>query len=130
MLKQTRAEFLEVNQYVQNKERIDELNVELAAKLNQTAQARRIRAELQVLEDTLNQTSLKPLLDAGEFSTIAEDMDTCDREFREGRLQDFFQKAADKVPGSAQTVVKNLLITCWIGRSAPQHRAQPQRCLG
>lgn len=78
----------------------------------------------------MNQTPLKPLLDAGEFSTIAEDMDTGDREFREVRLQDFFEKTADKIPGIGQTAIKNLLITCWIGRSAPQHRARPQQCLG
>lgn len=111
MVKQTKAKFLEVNQYVKNKERIDELNVELAAKLNQPKEARRIRAELQVLEDALDQTSLKPLLDAGEFSTIAEDMDTGDREFREGRLKDFFEMAADKVPGIGQTAFKNLIIS-------------------
>ncbi|WP_210115132.1 hypothetical protein, partial [Roseovarius aestuariivivens] len=55
--------------------------------------------------------SIKPLLEAGEFNTISEDLTESDIAIREGRLVDHLEKAADKLPGWSGTVAKNVLMT-------------------
>ncbi|OSQ45269.1 hypothetical protein MGEO_18280 [Marivita geojedonensis] len=111
LVKQQRAKFLEINQYVQNQSKILELNAELAANIDNPAKARRINAELQVLEDANNNLSIKPLLDAGEFSTVSESLTEQDQALREGKLEEYLDWAADKLPGPAQTAFKNFVIT-------------------
>lgn len=111
LVKQQRAKFLEINQYVQNLEKILELTAELAANIDDPRKARRLNAELQVLEDANNSLSIKPLLDAGEFSTVSESLTEQDQALREGRLEEYLDYAAEKLPGAAQTALKNFVIT-------------------
>lgn len=72
---------------------------------------RRIEAELQVLEDANKTMSIKPLLDAGEFSTVSESLTEADVAIREGKMADFLEYAADKVPAWGQGAFKNFVIT-------------------
>lgn len=111
LVKQQRNKFIEINQYVKNKERELELTAELAATVGDPRKERRIRAELQVLEDANKTLSIKPLLDAGEFSTVSESLTEQDQALREGKLSEFFEAAADKLPGAVQTGFKNFVIT-------------------
>ena len=111
LVKAQRAKFIEINQYVKNQERILELNAELAANVDNASKARRITAELRVLDDANQKLSIRPLLDAGEFSTVSESLTEADQAIREGKLSDFFEKAADRLPGGVQTAFKNFAIT-------------------
>jgi hypothetical protein len=111
LVKAQRAKFIEINQYVKNQERILELNAELAANVDNASKARRITAELRVLDDANQKLSIRPLLEAGEFSTVSESLTEADQAIREGKLSDFFEKAADKLPGGVQTAFKNFAIT-------------------
>lgn len=103
--------FGEITEYVKNRGRIQQLQVSLAAVIREPAKAALIRAEINALEDANGRLSIKPLIDAGEFSTISENLTEADVAIREGRWVDFMEKATDKLPGWAGTAAKNLLIT-------------------
>lgn len=109
--KQTRKKFLEISQYVKNQERTLELNAELAANIGNASKERRIKAELQAIEDLNKSLSIKPLLDAGEFSTISESLTEADVALRDGKISEYLEIAADKLPGAAQTAFKNFVLT-------------------
>jgi hypothetical protein len=64
-----------------------------------------------MLTDENNSLSIAPLLEAGEFSTISESLTEQDLEFSDGRFVSFLEKQAGKLPGFAETGVKNLLVT-------------------
>jgi hypothetical protein len=71
----------------------------------------RIKAELKALEDANATMSIKPLIDAGEFSTVSESLTEADQAIRDGKLSEYLEIAADKLPGAAQTAFKNFVIT-------------------
>ena len=106
-----REKFIETTQYVKNLEQIQSLKMDLAAAFGDKAREKKVRAQIQALEDSINNLSIAPLLRAGEFSTISEDLDEADVAIREGRWGDYMEKAADKLPGWSGTVAKNVLIT-------------------
>lgn len=72
---------------------------------------RRIEAELQVLEDANKNLSIKPLLDAGEFSTVSESLTEADVALREGKMADFLENATDKLPEGVKGLAKNFVIS-------------------
>lgn len=111
MAKGMRDKYVEISEYVKNKEQILALNTQLAADLNNPSKANRIKAQLMALEDANKRLSIKPLIDAGEFSTVSENLTEADQAIREGKLSDFMEKAVEKLPGFVQTAGKNILIT-------------------
>jgi len=111
MAKGYRDKFLETNQYLKNQERILELNAELAANIDDPRKSRRINAELEVLADANSKLSIKPLLDAGEFSTVSESLTEADLSIRDGKFGDFLEWATDRLPEPVQGLGKNFLIT-------------------
>lgn len=111
MAKGMRSKFLEITQYVENKEKILGLTTQLAAETGNAVKTKRIKAQLLALEDANARLSIKPLIDAGEFSTVSENLTEEDLAIREGKIVDYLEKAVDKLPGWASDVGKNLLIT-------------------
>ena len=71
----------------------------------------RLETRIGVLEQANRKLSIAPLLEAGEFNTIAEGLDEADVAMREGKIGEFFGKAIDKLPGWGKTTVKQLAIT-------------------
>lgn len=111
LAKGMRSKFIETTQYLKNQERILELNAEMSVNLQNPSKVRRIEAELQILEDANKNLSIKPLLDAGEFSTVSESLTEADVAIREGKFSEWLEIAADKVPTFAQGAFKNFVIT-------------------
>ncbi|MGI3212633.1 hypothetical protein ACROSR_16150 [Roseovarius tibetensis] len=105
------SKFVEITQYVKNREEINKLEIDIASNYNRTADRLRAEARIKALNDANDKLTIKPLIDAGEFSTISENLTEADVEIREGRWADYLEKATDKLPGWAQTGVKNALIT-------------------
>lgn len=110
LLKNSRQKFLEIAKYTKNNEEIIKLNADLSS-ADTNAKARSIKARIQMLTDENNSLSIAPLLEAGEFSTISESLTEQDLEFSDGRFVSFLEKQAGKLPGFAETGVKNLLVT-------------------
>ena len=55
--------------------------------------------------------SIWPLIEAGEFSTISEGLTEADAAIGEGRLAEWLQNAADKVPAKLGTVGRYAVIS-------------------
>lgn len=103
--------FVEITAYVKNREEIQKLEADLAAEERRPAVANKIKAQIKALQDANDALSIKPLIDAGEFSTISESLTEADVAIREGRFSEYIEKATDKLPGWASTVGKNVLVT-------------------
>lgn len=106
-----RRKFLEITTYVKNREEIQKLQVRLGAATQDPRRSQDIKARITALRDANDRLSIKPLLDAGEFSTIAEDLDQADVAIREGTMEAWINKAIEKLPGWGTTAANNLLIT-------------------
>lgn len=96
--KAMRAKYLEISQYVANEEERIKLEVELGSSLTNAAKKKRIEAELRMLEEANSRMTIKPLIDAGEFNTIAEGLTEADVALRNGNLFDWIENQADKLP--------------------------------
>lgn len=105
------AKFLETSQYVKNQERTLELTAEFAAYLDDAGRSRRIKAELQAIEDANRKLSIWPLIQAGEFSTISEGLTEADVAISNGDLAGYIDKLTDKLPSGVKTLAKNVAIT-------------------
>jgi len=106
-----RDKFVELTEYVRNKEEISRLQIDLAANFSNVPEQRRLEAQIQALNDANSKMSIKPLIDAGEFSTISENLTEADVAIREGRWSDLMENATDRLPEWSRGVAKNLLIT-------------------
>lgn len=106
-----RQKFVEITEYVKNREEIQKLELDLAAAYDDPAARAKAKARILALEDANAKLTIKPLIDAGEFSTISENLTEADVAIREGRWADFMETATDKLPGWAGTVAKNVMIT-------------------
>jgi hypothetical protein len=109
--KSMRSKFVEITQYVKNREEIGRLTALLAADISEPARAKRWRAQIMALEDANAGMSIKPLIDAGEFSTVAENLTEADVAMRERGIAGYLDESLDKLPGFAKTLGKNLLVT-------------------
>lgn len=110
LVKKNREKFLEITEFVKNREEITRLQVELAAVIHDRPRSARLEARIEALEDANRGLSIAPLLEAGEFSTISENLTEADVAIRES-WSDFLESATDKLPGWSATVAKNALIT-------------------
>lgn len=115
-VKGLRAKFIETTEFVKNRETIQQLQADIAANWTDEKRRKVLAARIRALEEANAAMSIAPLVKAGEFSTIAEDLDEADLAIREGRWGEFVREATDKlggrnVPGWAETGLKNVLIT-------------------
>ena len=106
-----REKFLELNQYIANQRELKTLEVDLAKAGKNRAERARVEARIKAIGEINDRMSIKPLLEAGEFSTISESLTEADVAIREGRWGDLMEKAVEKLPGWSKTVGKNVLIT-------------------
>lgn len=103
--------FLETSQYLKNREQILELNAELAAKADDKVASERIMAKIKVLRDIEKNLSITPLIEAGEFSTISESLTEADQAMRTGKLSEWLEGQADKLPSLASDAAKTFAVT-------------------
>lgn len=106
-----REKFIEITQYVQSREEIGSLKIELASLAGNSAEARKVNARIAALEKAIEKLSIMPLIRAGEFSTISENLTEADVAIREGKWGDYIEQAVEKLPGPLVTVAKNFAIT-------------------
>lgn len=109
--KAMRAKYLEISQYVANEEKRVELEVELGSSLTKAPRKKRIEAQLRMLEEANNKMTIKPLIDAGEFNTIAEGLTEADVALRQNRLFDWVEAQAEKLPTALRETARYGMIT-------------------
>lgn len=90
---------VETNNYTKSEARIVEIDVELAAEPSNTFRAKRLRAEKDSLVAQQKKLSIYPLIEAGEFNTIADlGITTEDGDITSGRMEGYFTKLIENAP--------------------------------
>lgn len=101
----------EINQYLKSRLRQVDAEAELRAATNPN-QIRKLKAEIQSITDSHKRMSIWPLLEAGEFSSIADaGIGRDDILITEGKLHEYMDKLADKLPKSIRNAGRYALIT-------------------
>lgn len=101
----------EINQYMKSRLRQVDAEAELRATTNPN-QVRKLKAEIQSINDSYKRMSIWPLLEAGEFSSIADaGISRDDLLIPDGKVQEYMQRLADKLPKKLQTAGRYALIT-------------------
>lgn len=101
----------EINQYLKSRLRQVDAEAELRAATNPN-QIRKLKAEIQSITDSHKRMSIWPLLEAGEFSSIADaGIGRDDILITEGKLHEYMEKLADKLPKSVRTAGRYAFIT-------------------
>lgn len=101
----------EINQYLKSRLRQVDAEAELRAATNPN-QIRKLKAEIQSITDNHKRLSIWPLLEAGEFSSIADaGIGRDDILITEGKLHEYMDKLADKLPKSVRNAGRYALIT-------------------
>ena len=102
----------ELNQYVKMESERIAAETELTAAKAGTLEHRRLTNRLQAIQDAQHRLSIWPLIEAGEFSTVAEvGLTHEDLMLTRGRLSDYIEKQIDKLPSEVATVGHNLLLS-------------------
>lgn len=101
----------EINQYLKSRLRQVDAEAELRAATNPN-QIRKLKAEIQSITDSHKRLSIWPLLEAGEFSSIADaGIGRDDILITEGKIHEYIEKLADKLPKSVRNAGRYALIT-------------------
>lgn len=101
----------EINQYLKSRLRQVDAEAELRAATNPN-QIRKLKAEIQSITDSHKRLSIWPLLESGEFSSIADaGIGRDDILITEGKLHEYMEKLADKLPKSVRNAGRYALIT-------------------
>jgi hypothetical protein len=107
---------IEVNKYIQNKDRQIELEADLrAAQVRKDVRAeRKLQTEWNQLEDSNKRLSIWKLIEEGQFSAISEGGPTQeDLAISKGKYVDYVENLVKNIPipGPAQTVARYAMIT-------------------
>lgn len=102
----------EVETYTRSLVRLIEAEAELRASGGDARVERKLKTEIQAINDDHRRMSIWPLIAAGEFSGIADAGVTRGiTDLTSGRLQAYMENAAAKLPGWGSTVGRYALVT-------------------
>lgn len=101
----------EVDTYLKSRNRQIELEADLRAAGSDVIKIRKLEAEIQIIEDGHRRLSIWPLIEAGELTSISDGMlSKDDLQLSEGRLSEYIDKVADKLPPAARTAARYGLV--------------------
>jgi hypothetical protein len=110
--KGTATKLAEIHGYTQTRLRQVELEAELRAAGTDLILERRLQTEIRAIEDGHKRLSIWPLIEAGEFSTVADvGMTAEDLEITSGNLAGFVRKQIEKLPPGLQTAARYGLVS-------------------
>lgn len=102
----------EINSYVKSRLRQVEAEAELRAAEGDVTKQRKLQAEIQSITDAHKRMSIWPLIERGEFSSIADaGISRDDILITEGKLAGYMEKLVDRLPKGVQTAGRYALIT-------------------
>ncbi|MNF24270.1 hypothetical protein D3C84_48620 [compost metagenome] len=112
MAKAMPSKLAEVEAYTKSLVRRIEAEAELRAARGEPRLERKLKTEIQSINDSHKRMSIWPLIEAGEFSGIADaGMTRNEIDLTSGRLQAYMEQAAAKLPGWGSTVGRYALVT-------------------
>lgn len=105
------AKLAEIDSYAKTRLRQIEVEAEIRASAN-PAQTRRLETELESITDAHKRLSIWPLIQAGEFSSIADvGMQAEDLDLTSGKLSSYIERQVDRLPDGVKTAGRYALIT-------------------
>lgn len=111
-LKDAASKVRELEVYIRNSRKMVELNVELGTKSYSLTERRFVEKRIESLQKVNESLSIWPLLNQGEFSTIADvGASQEELEFTPGKLGEYMEAQFNKLPPYAQVISKNLFMT-------------------
>lgn len=112
MAKAMPSKLAEVESYTKGQVRLIEAEAELRAAHGNPRVERKLKTEIQAIKDSHKRMSIWPLIEAGEFSGIADaGLTRNEVDLTSGRLQAYMEQAASKLPGWSSTVGRYALVT-------------------
>lgn len=101
------AKLTEIENYTRTRLEQIQLETDLRSQSNDARQARRTQARIDAITDMHKRMSIWPLIEAGEFSTIADvGMTDQDVELASGNIQGYIEKQIDKLPPKLRTAAR------------------------
>lgn len=102
---------VETTNYSKSEARIVEIDVELAAEPSNSHRAKRLQAEKDSLLAQQKKLSIYPLIEAGEFNTIADlGITSDDGDITSGRMEGYFNKLIEDAPEGVKEAFRQGLI--------------------
>lgn len=102
----------EIDNYTKSNLRLIDAEAELRAATGDIVVTRKLKAEIQSIEDAHRRLSIWPLIQAGEFSTIADvGMTSEDLEIGKGRFVERIERWVDQLPESVRNAGRYAIIT-------------------
>lgn len=102
----------EIDSYTKSRLRLIDAEAELRAATGDFVAQRKLKSEIQSIEDAHRRLSIWPLIQAGEFSTIADvGMTSEDLEIGKGRFVERIEKWVDQLPESVRNAGRYAIIT-------------------
>lgn len=112
VVKELPKKLSEIHNYTESHARMTEAQAELLAASENPAQARKLQAEIQSIEDSHRRMSIWPLLEAGEFSTVTDIGRVVEgTSLTTGKLGEYMENLADKLPPVARTAARYGLVS-------------------
>lgn len=111
VLKNMPSKTAELDLYM--KSRLEQVDLEAELRATQDpAKTRKLEVRVQAIKDANKRLSIWPLLEAGEFSTVADvGMTRSELMLSNGRLQAYMEDAVNKLPGPLATAGRYALVT-------------------
>lgn len=107
ILKQFPKKTAEINLFVQNRVKRLELEAELRASNRDPIKTRSLKNQIQAIKDANRRMSIWPLIQAGEFASISDvGISQDELLLSQGRLSEYMERLADKLPASLKTMGK------------------------
>lgn len=106
------AKTAEIDSYVKSRMRLIDAEAELLAVDGDIIKERKLKAEIQSINDQHRRMSIWPLIEAGEFTAISDlGLTADDVELSSGRLNAYMAKLVDKLPEGIRTAGRYAVIT-------------------
>lgn len=102
----------EVEAYTRSLVRRIEAEAELRAATGDVRAERKLKTEIQAINDSHRRMSIWPLIEAGEFSGISDaGLTRGEIDLTSGRMQAYMEALVDKLPGKAKNIGRYALVT-------------------
>lgn len=101
----------ETNVFLRNKVRLAELEAQGIAARGDIQRVAALRAKYRAIEDENKRLSIWPLIDRGEFASIADGLSEADKVVDNHRLMDMIENQVNKLPEGVRTAGKYAIVS-------------------
>lgn len=106
------SKLTEIEAYTRSQVRLIEAEAEMRAATGDVRATRKLATEIQAIKDSHKRMSIWPLIEAGEFSGIADaGLTRGDIELTSGRMQAYMESLVNKLPEKAKNIGRYALVT-------------------